>query len=415
MRIGILTYHAVYNFGANLQALSTFSFLKNNGHEPIIIDFFPELLEDAFDKTVPSDQGYAHKAFLTKYFVLTKRCRNAREIAEEITINKIEAVIIGSDAVVQHWPFLSRIRINPSRRKILSFKIEPVHYETNFPNPFWGEFVNYLERDINVVMMSVSCQDTDFKLITGRVRRSINEMTGKIKYISVRDNRTQQLFRHISNGRCVPKVTPDPVFAFNDNVLNLPGKYEMLEKYNLPDKYILLSFNSFKTVSKSWLSSFETVAKQYGYQCVALAMPGGIKFDNDFEHKVDIPLDPIDWYSIIKFSSAYIGEKMHPVIVSLHNIVPFFSFDHYGIIRFNFFLDQRTSKIYQLLEKARFECYRISTNRPFKYSPPPPELILERISSFDKDHCRKFAKEMQNDYNDMMKSIIYNFERGSLE
>jgi hypothetical protein len=406
MKIGILTYHAVYNFGANLQALSTFNFLKNNGHDPIIIDFFPELLEDAFERTVPANQGNAHKAFLKKYFILTKKCRNAREVATEIATNKIEAVIIGSDAVVQHYPFLSRIRICPSRKKILSFKIEPVHYETNFPNPFWGEFIDYLDRNINVVMMSVSCQDTDFKLITGRARQSINEMISKIKYISVRDNRTQEFFKHISNGSCVPKVTPDPVFAFNDNVFNFLGEKEILEKYNLPEKYILLSFNSSKTVSKSWLSAFETNAKLNGYNCVAFAMPGGIKFDNNFKHKVDIPLDPIDWYSIIKFSSAYIGEKMHPVIVSLHNIVPFFSFDHYGIIRFNFFLDQKASKIYQLLDKTKFTSYRISTKRPLNYNPPTPDSVLEKIYSFDYDYCKKFAEKMKIEYSDMMNSMI---------
>ena len=42
MKIGILTYHSVYNFGANLQVLSTVGYLKNNGFEPIVINWIPE-------------------------------------------------------------------------------------------------------------------------------------------------------------------------------------------------------------------------------------------------------------------------------------------------------------------------------------------------------------------------------------
>ena len=35
MRIGLLTYHWVANYGANLQALSTYCYLDNNGYNPI--------------------------------------------------------------------------------------------------------------------------------------------------------------------------------------------------------------------------------------------------------------------------------------------------------------------------------------------------------------------------------------------
>ena len=39
MRIGLLTYHWVANYGANLQALSTYCYLDNNGYNPIIINW----------------------------------------------------------------------------------------------------------------------------------------------------------------------------------------------------------------------------------------------------------------------------------------------------------------------------------------------------------------------------------------
>lgn len=406
MKIGILTYHAVYNFGANLQALSTYSYLRNMGHTPIMIDFFPKVLEESFDRSVPKKQANDHKKYIQNHFTLTKRCRNAKEIASAIEKNAMDAIIIGSDAVVQHYPLLARLRINPSRRKILSLRIEPIRYETNYPNPFWGEFIKYLKQKIPVAMMSVSCQNTDYKLIIGQEKKRINEIISLFRYISVRDKRTQQLFNHISNSAMLPKVTPDPVFAFNDNVQNLATKDEIKAKYSLPDNYILLSFNSPKTVSKTWLSTFDAIAKENGYQCVALAMPGGIRFQNSLSHKIDIPLDPLDWYNIIKYSSAYVGEKMHPIIVALHNCVPFFSFDHYGSMRLGLFHNQEASKIYQILERANMIEYRICISKKIKYNPPSPEYVLEKLKAFEKEKCALFALQMRNEYKNMMTELI---------
>jgi hypothetical protein len=49
MNIGILTYHFVSNFGANLQTLSTFMYLKKHHYNPIIIDWVPYDLEKYYN------------------------------------------------------------------------------------------------------------------------------------------------------------------------------------------------------------------------------------------------------------------------------------------------------------------------------------------------------------------------------
>jgi polysaccharide pyruvyl transferase WcaK-like protein len=406
MKIGILTYHAAFNFGANLQALSTFSYLKYEGHDPIIIDFSPKELEEAFDKSVPMVQANAHKKYLQTNFVMTSRCRNAFEVAQEIDRNDIEAVIIGSDAVVQHYSKLARIHVNPSKKTLISVHVEPVKYETNFPNPFWGEFVQYVHRKIKIAMMSVSCQNTDYRLINRQERGAIYKMVERFHYISVRDQRTRSLFKHISGGRINPSITPDPVFAFNNNVRSIPTRDEILRKYNLPDKYILLSFNSSKTVSKNWVTTFEQLASEKDLSCVAFAMPGGIKFSNDLKYKINVPLDPIDWYCLIKYSSGYVGEKMHPIIVSLHNCVPFFCFDHYGILRAKIFLNQKASKIYHILDKANMLDYRIQIARRLTYKEPAPGRILSKIVNFDRQACSEFSTRMLYQYKTMMKTML---------
>ena len=67
---------------------------------------------------------------------------------------------------------------------------------------------------------------------------------------------------------------------------------------------------------------------------------------------LSFPISPIDWYYIIKYSQGYVGVLMHPIIVAIHNNIPFFSFDHYGVSKFLFFANKATSKIYHILSQA---------------------------------------------------------------
>ena len=53
MKIGILTYHFVSNFGANIQTLSTFEYFRNVGHDPVIINWIPTDLEQYYNNVVP--------------------------------------------------------------------------------------------------------------------------------------------------------------------------------------------------------------------------------------------------------------------------------------------------------------------------------------------------------------------------
>ena len=92
-------------------------------------------------------------------------------------------------------------------------------------------------------------------------------------YVSVRDMDTQKMFSFITEGLCCPPVTPDPVFAFNQNANTLvPSKEELMKKYGLSDKYILISFKNERRskVSQTWLNKLQNIAKRNGIQCVSL-------------------------------------------------------------------------------------------------------------------------------------------------
>ena len=157
MKIGILTYHSVCNFGANLQALSTYSYLKNNGFKAIFINWLPSDLENLYKKNVNPLQYTCHQEFVKNFLPTTELCRNTFDIQRVIKKEGIKAVVIGSDAVFSYIPFLKRI--HPSRKTLIG--ITKVSTDHKFPNPFWGEFKKSND-DIKIFAMSASAQFFDF-------------------------------------------------------------------------------------------------------------------------------------------------------------------------------------------------------------------------------------------------------------
>ena len=404
MKIGLLAYHSACNFGATLQLLSTYGYLTKHGHHPIVINWTPQNLEDYYRQRVPASQFQEQIATRQRLWEETRMCRNSKDVAQAIEENGIEAVIIGSDAVAQHHPLLERI-VFPCRTII---GIIPNTEDREYPNPFWATWEDFLSRNIPVAAMSVSCQDSRYRLIPHNLRQQMAARVVRYKYLSVRDTWTRQMMEHLTSGRLKPEVTPDPVFALNDNAGEwIPGKDGIIRKYNLPEKYILLTFpDGSATVPQSWIDKFQELALKDGKECVLLPFSHADSFGT-LPHTVRLPLSPTDWYALIKHASAYVGYNMHPIVVALHNQVPFFSFDNYGRKRFNGLLtDDRSSKIRHILGEAMLSQQRISCiNRGFKA--PSSQEILARLKSFPHDKSQAFATKYLDKYNTMMNEIIH--------
>jgi polysaccharide pyruvyl transferase WcaK-like protein len=401
MKIGILTYHSVYNFGANLQVHSTIGYLKNNGFDPIVINWVPVDLEERYNRTIPKIQIESHKKFIEKNLPCTEICRTDIDIVNVIIKYDIKGIIIGSDAVLQHQPFLSRLQMT-KKGPVLNKKPGK---DVLFPNPFWGSFIPLIVEKIPVVIMSASSQNANYKLFRGKLRKRMNIFLNQFKSITVRDEWTRKMVKYLTNSLIVPDITPDPVFAYNQNIKEQYSKEDLIKKFNLPEKYILISFRNRKCVTKEWLNSFRVIAEKNNLQCVVMPMPDGIKFDHPFTNVIEIPLSPEEWYGIIKYSSGYVGENMHPVVVALHNSVPFYAFDSYGIVRLKYFVNERSSKVYDILNKAGFTEKRINIlGRGYK--PPLPEEVFGQLIDFDFSKCKNFSMSQLQNYNSMMENII---------
>nr|WP_294741500.1 polysaccharide pyruvyl transferase family protein [Prevotella sp.] len=411
MKIGLLAYHAVCNFGAMLQLLSTYMFLKNHGHEPVIINWVAKDLENYYAQNTPISQIENQLKLRLQLWKETALCRTIKDVANIISNEQIDAVIIGSDAVAQHHPLFERI-VFPCRNIIA---INSVTSDVVFPNPFWGIWTDYLDKPVPVALMSAASQDSKYKYISKKLRKQMKERIMAFSYVSVRDVDTQKMFSFITEGQCCPSVTPDPVFAFNQNAASLvPSKEELMKKYGLSGKYMLISFKNEKrcNVSQTWLNKFQDIAKHHGIQCVSLPFSTSLSA-GELESEIALPLNPIDWYALLKYSCGYIGNNMHPIVVCIHNTVPFFSFDNYGTKHANgLFCDSSTSKIRHILKVANLLDCRIASNSLFRRT-PSPEHVFNKLQTFDKAKCKNFAQGYLNKYNEMMTKILERF-RGAL-
>lgn len=404
MKIGLLAYHSACNFGASLQLLSTYMYLKNHQHNPIVINWIPLSLEENYKRHVPLSQFDMQKDIRRMLWQETALCRTTEDVARIIDSESLDAVIIGSDAVAQHHPLLERI-VFPCRTGI---GIKKNTADMEFPNPFWATWQKLLKRPVPVAVMSVSCQDSSYRFIPFWVRKAMSIHIDNYAYLSVRDDWTRDMMIWLTKGKRQPPITPDPVFAFNQNAGSLvPSHDEIQKKFNLPEKYILLSFLPRRTpsVTQTWIEEFQQIAKADGYTCITLPFAHGDSFGR-LDNNVSLPLTPIDWYGLIKYANGYVGNNMHPIVISLHNQVPFFSFDTYGTTHMNGLIaSDKSSKIKHILDQANLSAWRISALTRYAH-PPKAEDVYSKIITFNKSNASQFTTSCLKRYNDMMDDVM---------
>ena len=162
MKIGILTYHAVPNFGAQLQTLSTVCYLKNHGYTPIVLNWYPKDLEDMYASFIPHDQLRCHADFAQNFFPLSVLCRQEQDLLCEIEQQRLDAILLGSDALFKYVPVLRRKKIKMGRfvpRIVPAFapSVERLH-----GNPFFGGFISKLKKHVPVATYAVSSENCPY-------------------------------------------------------------------------------------------------------------------------------------------------------------------------------------------------------------------------------------------------------------
>lgn len=405
MKIGILTYHCVPNFGAQLQAISTVGFFRKIGYDPIVLHWYPSDLESMYAKRIPKQQIEEHKKLAQNILPLSSLCRTEKELIEEINRLQLDAIFVGSDALFKYVPLHNRKTF--SKRKLRFFHHNIISVEDLEGNPFFGGFLSKLAKQIPAFAFSVSSQNCPYFIMSPKEKVLMNQCISNYNNITVRDEWTKQMVEEITKKQNI-LITPDPVFSFNQNYyLELPKKEYILKKFALDKDYILLSFSKYY-MNKIYIQELANEITKHNIQPAILPMPEGYT-DFGIKKTINLPLSPIDWYALIKYSKGYIGERMHPIVVSIHNSTPFFCFDEYGTFNKKLWglkkeYIKKSSKTYLIVERANLLNYLFSykENKTF----PTPKLVIDKILNFPKLSCTNFANKYQQYYEDNMLRIV---------
>lgn len=395
MKIGILTYHWVFNFGANLQTLSSIGYIRRMGHEPIVINWIPEDSEQLYYESTKKEQAEVFLEFQRKNYPLTRLCRTSADIAEVIKENNIEMVFEGADTLFMLWkPFYDK----------RTGKTWQPYSDMTFPNPFWGEYLNYCS--IPVVGFSIATLQTeakDFPEISEEAGRYLK----RFSKLTVRDEPTRKLVMSFTNGEMTPQITPDPVFAFNENVR--VDENTILKEFGMDHEYYLLCIpEPYNKRLNQWVNKLDNIFQKNGKELYELPRQTGNRcFDIKQFNKSSI--SPLEWYVLIKNSSGYVGGLMHSIVTCIHNQVPFYSVDYYGLSYplplLNHFKRVNTSKTYQIVKDCALQKY-YGHIRGITKRLASPTFVYNNLMRYDKDLLEKASVKKKKQLLDALNYVL---------
>lgn len=395
MKIGILTYHWVFNHGANLQTLSTIGYLRKIGQIPIVINWIPKDREALSLKSTIKEQIDCFRSFQKEYYPLSHLCRTVKDIADVIREEGIDKVFIGADTLLM----LRSKRFSMRKMRYIS----PLSCEM-FPNPFWGEFLDYGVH-VPIIGFSLASLDTDARKFKDQ-KNLIKEYLKRFDYISSRDEATSKLISYFTDNELTPAITPDPVFGFNNNIDVSSLEEEILKKFSIERDYYLMSMpKPFNKRFLNWARKMEMVLDSQGYDFYELPRQTGEKTLNIKQFKTSI-ITPLEWYILIKNSKGYIGGLMHPIVICIHNKVPFYSFDYYGMSKFyGVFTDEKTSKVYQLIEQCGLLDYYTNIRQLSLGTFISPLQVYQKLHNFNLLQLEKSSDEMTHSLEKALSSL----------
>lgn len=406
MKVGLITYHSVVNFGAQLQTISTIGWLRRNGHTPLVINWYPTDLEASYQKLAPSSQFDEVIRFSEANMPLSRLCRTEEDVICVIDESNIEILLLGSDALFKYQP--EKTRRFFSYRKFC-YVVQPPRFSVEGldGNVFFGSFLSKLKRTIPAFVYAVSSQNCPYHLMNRIERIQMKSAMSNFSFISVRDKWTQAMVADIAGFPDAP-IYPDPVFSFTRNVIaHVPSKTEIISRYGLPNTYVLLSFHSY-FLKPDYLNTITNELLDRGLTPVSLPMPES-EMELEKTITIHLPLNPIDWYALIAHSSGYIGERMHPVVCAMQNCKPFYCYDQYGTkvkksIFSKEYFDISASKTYLIVKEAGM---LNNYHSLFDGSPlPSAKTVVDALLSTDPTQANAFMKRQESDYQDAMQQIF---------
>lgn len=385
MKIGMLTHHWPPNFGANLQATSTFLLLKKLGHHPIFLNYRPTNMEKKYQSLVTEAQRQQHTDHQNRFYEQTKVLRSEKELAACCQDSDIDMVLAGSDTIL-------RIREKKQTE------------ECCFPNPFWMLWTEKVNPKPKTAMISASSEGSYYWLFSKGMKQQMNEALLLLNSIAVRDRWTQNMVRYLTRGRITPNITPDPVSVLNSLLPDSPSEED--EPKALSKQYVLLHFSP-RLYPSSWIKKFAKLAHQQNLQVFTLPNPSRV-IDLPVDRQLPLPMSPLEWYFWIRHSAGMICNAFHTVTSCIFNDVPFISVDSSAPTLLKCLAIRKSSKAYDA-------CLNVNMTSS-SYLPLQarvllsPKRALQKLRNVAPGSYEPYASDATAAYEKYLRNMLGNFK-----
>ena len=399
-KIGILTYHHSYNFGANLQTLATQSMLKKRDVEPIVVNFQDQQKVASFKKIVSQEQAEQHEAFFKDFYKLGPLITEPEQI-EDYCLKNLDGLIVGSDAVF-------RLAAKYSPRRIAKRLLGRDSQYASFSNletlsPFWLHW-NKKTKGTSFAKSSLaaSSRSTPFMFLKPKMMLDVRDAINDFDYVTVRDHWTRKMLRWLTLGSCPVDICHDPVFGLN-SAFQLPPNAGANEDLS---KTILVSVD----VSSHWRTEFKRLANEKGYSVKVLPSAEDYFPFPEANGEVPLPMSPLDWYANLASAAGYIGFRFHALVSCMSNETPVVTVDTGQSLLKG--ADRKSPCYYTCKEAGILQRY--FTKKGIRSSSPQQvleilfdESLQEKANAFSKESSRQVNQAIDNSIEKLTQKVEY--------
>ena len=322
MKIGIITFHASFNYGSMLQAYALHKVLSDMGHNVEIINFRsaaqklmyhhpinftssewskPYLLMHYLkhiSKYLPQIKKWnKYNTFLNKYLVHTKEFRTIEELKNQNF--QYDFLVLGSDQI---WNTKCR----------------------DFSEVFWGNFCN---EKVKKIAYAPSMGKNPESLDAIFFKKSLSNFCA----VSVRESRTKTV---LINNNIFTNVS----LTLDPTLLLKPSDYYVFagNKPLIKGDYIYF-YDPF--VRPIFLKMALLIGKEKGFKVVVDRTYPASAF-RDFDNILfNIEVGPKEFLNLIKYSKIVVAHSLHAVIFSVIFNKDFYALDGDKDSRLNFILN----------------------------------------------------------------------------
>lgn len=300
MRIGILTFHRAYNYGAFLQAYALKSFLEKNGYVASFIDYWPFYHEKFYNIWGVNNSGL--KSLLRSILVARKKriryigfIKNQKKYLglsanpkyhnpEDLNNIEYDVIIYGSDQI---W-WKSRLG------------------HDGFDDVYWGQHITQCQ---NKVVYAASMGIIN---LTEQDKYKIAEYLKNFSRISVRELQLKDV---------IQPMTENNISVVLDPTLLVPSSFwisKCSKGRPVKEKYILY----YRMIASDKADMFsKELSKKFNLPVILIS--GNI--DSYKASRINITTTPISFLSLIKNAEYVISTSFHGVALSIQFQKEFFT------------------------------------------------------------------------------------------